>query len=742
MAHRTLPIRPFAAVLLALLPAAAPAEGEGSEIPGFVNVPEGRVFPGTNQANIKARALNPELLDILQYERWGDLEEGVVLPEYSIQRFEVTNAQWKHYLDANFRRDHVTNGMETLEAIASQYVRLRGEAIPSEWEAIFAFNMAQLERGFAEHHKAAALAPGEDPADQPLEGEDDAEEEEGKPAKPKRVVLATWEELLKDPKKFGKARLPKGIKLVLYAHRTPRHWIAWCPYITVLPTGVEYCEIRKDPVEAFKVPEGEIFAKIRAKDFAAFPIRSVSTTEVFAFAEWAGCHLPSEYEYERAGKGDQPLTVVHTMRGAWDHNKQKHFFAWADNPACIDGPLAVDDSSVQPGDSAIGCRHLIGNVGELTRTFYDYHPYLTAKPAAPALGLFNYSLVMKSASWGDSRYFMQLSTRTGVVGKGDTSLQSDNRFDTLGFRLVRHPRAGWDMLLHTTLRVSYSPGTARWGRYSPQAFALAHMAGVDTAMFEAGVSPYVHAKKGAKAIATAPLWFSTIDDTSKRKIDRAWSQKSPVNDYEILGLFRSDVALRGGVRLSNQDRAALEEWRKKYEEYKKKSKDKPKKGDPPLEVVEPPPAPDEYETRTAPFADVVGLWREKRVEPGEWYLVYWNGFLGLANKALVMPPEAIFLLDARSGLARQSGQARPASLTLDAAKDTITITMHTEEQIDSNKPQGPPDHARNSDLWALCETLTPNWTGWPGRKPGRYVWILNATLNTEKGALQAHEWNR
>jgi len=752
MTHRTRSGRPRAAGLLLAAPLAAAflllaaprafPEGEGSEIPGFVNVPEGRVLPGTNQENIKARALNPELLEIVQYERWGDLTEGVLLPEYSIGRYEVTNAQWKHYLDAKFRRRHVTAAGETLESIAGRYVRIRGEPVPTEWESVFVLNLAQIQKGFEDHAAAAGKEPGEDPVEAPAE---EGEEAEGAaPAKGRKVVVLAWEDLLRNPKAIGAAALPAGIALELYAQRTPRHWLAWCPYLAVLPTGIEFVDIRKPAAEAFVVPEGEAYAKARerAADFAAFPIRSVSTNEIFAFAEWAGCQLPSEYEYERAGKGDQPLTVVHPMRGGWDHNKQKAVFAWADNPASAKGPLAVDDASVQAGDSAIGCRHLLGNVGELTRTFYDYHPYLTARPAAPALGLFNYSLVVKGASWGDSRYFMQLSTRTGIVGKGDTSLQSDNRFDTLGFRLVRHPRAGWDVLAHTILRLAYSPGTARWSRQTPQAFALPLMAGADTAVFAAGGAPYVHATTEVKAIAAAPLWFATLDDAGRKKIDRAWTQKEPGNAYEILGVFRCDVPLRAGVRLSNQDRAALEDWRKRHEEYLKKSKEKPKKGEPPLAVVEAPPAPDEYETRTAPFADRIGLWREGRVEPGEWLLVYWNGFLGLANKALVMPPDAVILLDARQGLTRQSGQARPATLSLDAAKDAIRLTLHAEEQLDANKPKGPPDHVKNSDLWALCETLSSEWTGWPGRKPGRYVWTLDVTLKTEKGALAGPEWNR
>jgi formylglycine-generating enzyme required for sulfatase activity len=706
-------LRPFVvAPLLALLlaPAGAIAQGDGASLPGFVNVPEGKVVPGCRMENIKARAGNPQVFELLQYERWGDLEH-VTLREFWIGKYEVTNAQWKHYLDDQFRREHATSGQESLETISAKYVSHLGEPDPGEWKAIFAFNADAIR---------------------------DAIEKAGEPR---------WEVFEKDISRLAKHLLPKGVVLTLYAHRTPRHWYAWHPLVSGLLVGKEYCDIRKPPEEAFRVPDGSPFTRLRETrelreaDFARCPIRDISPREALAFADWAGCQLPTEYEWVRAGKGDWPIEDVYTFRGKWDREKQKTIFAWADNPACAKGPLAVDDPSVQASDSQFGCRHLLGNVQELTRTFYDYHPELTGKPPAPPEGLFNYSLVVKGGSWGQGHFLMQLTARAGIVGvRGVTSLDRDNRADTLGLRLVRHPRACHDLLLHSIYRMTYGWDSAIWGRYYPHAFALPHLAGLDTAKFEEGGPAHVHVKRRARGIGVVPLWFTELDASLANKLEKAQASGKPEQEIAVFGILRSDFPFVAGVRLTPDERAALEKHRKEYAEYQKKLKEKPKKGEAKPEPVPPPPEPDRYEKATERLAGAIGLWREKTVPAGEWFVVCWNGFLALANKTLVMPPDAILFLE-KNDLVRENGPAKPASATADPAKGTVVFTLSADEQNDPRKPSLPPG-LQNSDVWALCETLDPAWTGWPGRKPGRNSWRLTFTLRFEPGALEAHDWNR
>jgi len=685
----------------------AAAQEAGAADPGFVKVPEGNVVPGCTDKNLRARAKNAALGAVLPYERWGDLPY-VTVRDFWIGRYEVTNAQWKAYLDANFRKEYATSGDETLGAIANRYVSYRGDPAPSEWVPMFVLNADAVSQ-----------------------------------------AIPDWAAVAKSPERIGGVVLPKDVKLTFYTCRTPRHWYAWHPlFSNVLTVGREFVDIRKAPAEAFQVPNRPEFKRpddggdlLRDTDFSRHPIRDVALSEMFAFAEWAGCQLPTEYEWVRAGKGDWPIEDVYPFRGGWDQDKQKTVFAWFDHPRCHDGPLAVDDPAFQPGDGPFGTRHQIGNVTELTRTFYDHHPDLTGRTAPPIDGLFNYSLVAKGFSFGDGSAFMQLSARSGVVGRSPTSLQNDNPADTLGLRLVHHPRPCWDLLLHSIFRMAYNAKQATWNapRY-PHAYAMPLSAGMDTTKIHESPAPYVHARARAVGIGVAPLWFTDLDAPTKAKIERALPSGKPERDAPILGVLRTDLAFRAGVKLAPADVAALEKSRADYEEFLKKSKQKPKKGDPPLKEVPKPPDPDEYEKLTAKHAASIGLWREATVPAGEWLLVYWNGFLGLANKTLVMPPDAVILLD-RQGLARDSSPSRPATLEVDADRNRITFTLWADEELDPRKPAKSPD-VGSSDRWALCETVDPNWTGWPGRKPGKASWRLTFTLRYEDGALKAHEWNR
>ena len=69
------------------------------------------------------------------------------------------------------------------------------------------------------------------------------------------------------------------------------------------------------------------------------------------FVEWAGCSLPSEYEWERAGRDERPNKAnQYTFPGKWNRRADVGFFAWWNNPLIDQGPLPVDDNSVAKGD--------------------------------------------------------------------------------------------------------------------------------------------------------------------------------------------------------------------------------------------------------------------------------------------------------------------------------------------------------------------------------------------------------
>jgi iron(II)-dependent oxidoreductase len=99
------------------------------------------------------------------------------------------------------------------------------------------------------------------------------------------------------------------------------------------------------------------------------PVVHISWYEAEAYCNWAGRRLPSEAEWEAAASA------------APDHaSSERRHFPWGNDiansaQANLDwrGGGPVDVGAHAAGDSAFGCRQMIGNVWEWTAS--DFHPY-------------------------------------------------------------------------------------------------------------------------------------------------------------------------------------------------------------------------------------------------------------------------------------------------------------------------------------------------------------------------------
>lgn len=168
------------------------------------------------------------------------------------------------------------------------------------------------------------------------------------------------------------------------------------------------------------------------------PVCHVSWFEADAFSRWAGRRLPTELEWEVAALGEPGPD------GALAAHKRR--YPWGDGaPSPAHGNLdavraeTVDVRAHAAGDSAFGCRQMLGNVWEWTAdAFYPFPGYVVDTPyreySAPWFG---YRKVLRGGAW---------ATRTRLARPGYRNFFTPDRDDVLaGFRTcAANPRSGAD----------------------------------------------------------------------------------------------------------------------------------------------------------------------------------------------------------------------------------------------------------------------------------------------------------
>jgi iron(II)-dependent oxidoreductase len=110
------------------------------------------------------------------------------------------------------------------------------------------------------------------------------------------------------------------------------------------------------------------------------PVIHVNWYEADAWCRWAGRRLPTELEWEVAA-------VASPTRDGTTLGPTKRRYPWGGGPpdrrrANLDGAAVgcVDVAALAPGDSAFGCRQMIGNVWEWTASDFEPYPGFSADP--------------------------------------------------------------------------------------------------------------------------------------------------------------------------------------------------------------------------------------------------------------------------------------------------------------------------------------------------------------------------
>lgn len=108
------------------------------------------------------------------------------------------------------------------------------------------------------------------------------------------------------------------------------------------------------------------------------PVIHVSWYEVDAYCRWAGRRLPTEEEWELAAS---------TARCGHEFDANKRRYPWGNAPptarhANLDGRQlgCVDVAACADGDSAYGCRQMLGNVWEWTASDFQAFPGFSPDP--------------------------------------------------------------------------------------------------------------------------------------------------------------------------------------------------------------------------------------------------------------------------------------------------------------------------------------------------------------------------
>ena len=170
-------------------------------------------------------------------------------------------------------------------------------------------------------------------------------------------------------------------------------------------------------------------------EFKDYPVIYVTWGQAKTYCEWVGRRLPTEAEWERAGRGDDFRTFP------WGEDKANGLLA--------NFNMLVSDTSrvgtYPAGASPFGVLDMAGNVAEWVNDFYsfDYSTVLenTLNPTGPQTSS-NDHRVVRGGSLGDAEINIRVSKRSSVLGSNLSTVPGSKAYlgdssPRIGFRCAQ-----------------------------------------------------------------------------------------------------------------------------------------------------------------------------------------------------------------------------------------------------------------------------------------------------------------